>query len=59
MNTIVCNGMLSYGLVIGGLASLFSGSAAIVDLADPRQGTILSDDTDPKNVDPRQGTILR
>jgi hypothetical protein len=31
---------------------------AILDYADPRQGTILSPDNDPAAVDPRQGTIL-
>ena len=38
------------------LASSFS--AEIVDYADPRQGTILSPDTDPLAVDPRQGMVL-
>jgi hypothetical protein len=38
----------------------FTGGAAVATLypVDPRQGTILSPDTDPNAVDPRKGTIL-
>jgi hypothetical protein len=55
--SIVTNGLLGYGLVTQGLVQ---GTATVATLypIDPRQGTILSPDTDPNAVDPRQGTII-
>jgi hypothetical protein len=56
MYSIVLGGLLSYGFTIGGFA--VSSAALTLYPVDPRQGTILSPDTDPAAVDPRQGTII-
>ena len=40
------------------LVNVGPGPGTIIDMADPRQGTILNVDTDIAGVDPRQGTII-
>jgi len=54
--SIVTGGLLGQGFVTGGFVSPLI--ISITDFADPRQGTLLSPDSDPLAVDPRQGTIL-